>query len=175
MRGKINRENEQKLALTRLKELFTYDENTGLFTRIKSQKGPHAKKGQIAGKLTKAGYTSITIDQIEYKAHRLAWFYTHGVWPVEYLDHDNRNKSNNKMRNLRQATYSQNKGNTIAPKNNTSGIKGVSWRRKEKVWYAQIKINQHNTSLGRFKSKNEAAKAYKRAAQKYFGEFARCT
>lgn len=52
-------------------------------------------------------------------------------------------------------------------KNNTSGIRGVHWRKKDKRWRAQIKINGKKVHLGDFKNKTDAALAYKKAALEY--------
>lgn len=52
----------------------------------------------------------------------------------------------------------------IGYKNNTSGFNGVSWKEKNKKWQASI--------IGIFEDKLEAARAYNKAALKYFGEFA---
>ncbi len=46
-----------------------------------------------------------------YKAHRLAWFYVHGVWPKEQIDHINGDKADNCIANLRLADFSKNQAN----------------------------------------------------------------
>jgi len=86
------------------------------------------------------------------------------------IDHINGDKLDNRRENLRSATRSQNMMNSGKPKNNTSGHKGVSWHRNK--WEARIIINGKKKHLGCFEDKEEAAKAYKEAAEKYFGEFA---
>ena len=52
-------------------------------------------------------------------------------------------------------------------KNNSSGIRGVHWRKKDKKWRAQIRINNKKVYLGDFKNKIDAAKAYNKAAFEY--------
>jgi len=89
------------------------------------------------------------------------------------IDHEDRNPLNNQRDNLRSATRSQNKANGKIPKNNTSGYKGVSWDKATQKWYAKITVNKKQINLGRFINKEDAARAYDRAAIKYFGEFAR--
>ncbi len=89
-----------------------------------------------------------------------------------FVDHIDRNTLNNQRSNLRACTNSENQMNTIKPKNNTSGYKGVIFYKHGRLWAAQIKVNKKQIYIGCFKNKLEAAKAYNIAALKYHGEFA---
>jgi len=86
-------------------------------------------------------------------------------------DHIDRNKLNNCKSNLRVCTSSQNVANTAVRKNNTSGFKGVHYGKDKKKWIATICVLYKIKKLGAFKTPEEAAIAYKKAAEKYFGEF----
>jgi hypothetical protein len=100
-----------KLTAQRLRELFHYDPDTGIFTwRVKPRKGC-VQIADIAGHVNHTGYRSIKIDQRAYRAHRLAWLYMYGVWPPGDLDHDNTIKDDNRLVNLREATDPQNQAN----------------------------------------------------------------
>jgi hypothetical protein len=88
-------------------------------------------------------------------------------------DHINLNRLDNQKCNLRIATTSQNQANRFLLKNNTSGFKGVSWKKSHKVWSAKIRVNGKRLDLGYFKDKMVAVNIYNEAATKYFGEFAR--
>jgi hypothetical protein len=59
------------------------------------------------------------------------------------------------------------------PRHNKSGVKGVFWDAFRNKWHAQIQIDGRSKSLGRFLSKDDAATAYRRAAEQRFGDFAR--
>jgi hypothetical protein len=155
----------------RLLEVLDYDVETGVF-RWKVKTSRKINIGQIAGTVTH-GYVQIRIDGVIYRAHRLAWLYVLGEWPASDVDHRDRCRSNNRWSNLRLATKSQNQGNTAPWPSNTSGFKGVTWNKKRKRWYAQITIRGVVNYLGSFLDINDAALAYKNAATKYFGEFAR--
>ena len=58
--------------------------------------------------------------------------------------------------------------NAKISKRNTSGIKGVTWSKKQKKWRAYITFQRKYISLGSFHKKEDAAKARKEAEEKYF-------
>lgn len=97
------------LTLKRLKELLIYDTHTWLFTWI-SYTNPANQYlvGKTAGHKSKQGYVRIAIDDKLYLAHRLAWLYMAGEWPVDIIDHIDRIKSNNVFDNLRESNKSLN-------------------------------------------------------------------
>lgn len=88
-------------------------------------------------------------------------------------DHINGNTLDNRRANLRLCTNSQNLGNRGKPSNNKSGYKGVSWHTKERKWKAFICSNRKTKGLGSYTNKEDAARAYDKAAKEMFGEFAR--
>lgn len=89
------------------------------------------------------------------------------------VDHIDGNGLNNRRDNLRVATRAGNKRNSRRPSNNTSGYKGVSWRKRESLWTASICCNGKQMHLGYFSSAEDAHDAYAKAATFYFGAFAR--
>lgn len=89
------------------------------------------------------------------------------------VDHRNGNKLDNRRENLRSATHQQNGMNRGPQSNNKSGVKGVCWDRFKMKWRAQIGVMGKNVFIGSYDNKFEAAEAYKNAAMKFHGEFAR--
>jgi hypothetical protein len=89
---------------------------------------------------------------------------------VEHIDGSG---VNNCRRNLRLCNQSQNGANRGCNKNSESGIKGVFWNKHHKKWTAQLRVMRQLHFLGYFDNKLDAAKAYNKAAKKYFGKFAR--
>jgi hypothetical protein len=93
--------------------------------------------------------------------------------PGKFRDHINHNGLDNRKANLRQATRAQNCWNKRKQKgSHSSKYKGVSWLSREKKWQARIQANGRKIFIGSFKNEIDAAKAYDRAAKKYYKEFA---
>ena len=95
-----------------------------------------------------------------------------GFTDFEECDHMNRDGIDNRKRNLRPATRQQNVCNRGRLRNNTSGYVGVAWHKDAEKWHARIMINGECLSLGLYENKEDAARAYNKAARKYHGEFA---
>lgn len=160
-----------ELTHARLVELLSYDPETGVFRwRVNRS---NVKAGAIAGTHVSKGYYGIRIDGKLHYIHRLAWFYVTGEWPPKDVDHKNLIRSDNRFDNLRLASSSQNKMNKRAQRNNRLGVKGVSYDHRYDWYQARIKVNGKQKTIGVFKSVDDAAKAYERAANENFGEFAR--
>jgi hypothetical protein len=154
-----------------LKQFLHYDQNTGIFTWIKKS-GQKPIIGNIAGSTLLGGYIAIRLKNKRYLAHRLAWLYVYGKFPKNKIDHINGNPSDNKICNLRQATYQQNNCNSKKRKDNTSGVKGVVWRNDCKKWQAQLYINYKKIYFGTFDNLELAKLAIFEARVKYHGNYA---
>jgi hypothetical protein len=154
------------LTQERLKELLSYDPETGVFVRIK-QTSSKAKIGDVAGTTKRNGYRRISADGKCFSEHRLAWFYMTGEFPPNEIDHIDRNPANNRFANLRVVTRSENMQNVGKYKCNTSGYKGVSYQKCRKKWRAQIEINNVCKEIGRFATPEEASAAYLAAQRIY--------
>ena len=162
------------LSQETLKAHLRYDPDTGYWWRLGTWR--KWRLGRRADtRVGSAGYRAVRIFKKQYLAHRLAWFYMTGKWPIR-LDHKNLNKEDNSWNNLRECNQSQNGANSKLNKNNTSGHRGVSFdrgKRRTKCWKAQIKVRYRYKYLGRYCTKHEAISAYRQAAKIIFGEYAR--
>ena len=158
-----------EITKDRLCELLEIDVEKGIFI-WKHTMGGKAKKGQEAGAIGKNGYLTIRIDQVDYLAHRLMWLYVYGAFPIVCIDHIDKNKTNNKYINLRLATQKQNGENKLLNSNNSSGHRGVFFRKnlKSKPYLVSIMNNKKSIHVGYFAKIEEAIEARKKAEDKYF-------
>jgi len=167
---------QPKLNAARIRRLLNYNLSTGIFTwRIKRRGRPHGWKraGTRAGAIWAAnGYRHICIDGVSYRCARLAFLWMNGEWPRWVMDHKNRDRADDRWRNLREATPSQSQANRINS-NNVLGMKGVCYEADRRKYKAYIEFAGRSINLGRFDTAKEAQAAYAAAAKKYFGEFAR--
>jgi hypothetical protein len=147
---------------------LNYDPVTGVFTWAISTCN-RVRVGARAGTLQKTGYRIIRIDGKNYMAHRIAWWFVHGNWPADQIDHINGIKDDNRIANLREATNAENAQNMGKSRRNTSGYIGVSWNKHAGKFVSQIMINGKVKYLGLFPDKEEAHQAYLDAKVKYHG------
>ena len=154
----------QTLTQDCLKEILHYQPSTGRFT-WKRRRG-RMKAGSTAGTYDHLNRLNITISKRQYKAHRLAWLYVYGRWPVQ-VDHVNHCQSDNRLSNLREVSNQENHKNKSLSKKNTSGVTGVTWHKGAGKWCAQIMVNGESKYLGLFEKKSDAAMARERANREY--------
>lgn len=168
------------LTAKRLREMFNYDRETGVFFRLpreaKTQKDRTYNTrfaNRPAGYICPRGFHEISVDNKIYRAHRLAWLYVHGEWPENEIDHINGNTSDNSLSNLRPATRQENARNIGRRSHNTSGLKGVIWFKQTKKWRAALTVNNQHHSLGYYDTREAAYEAYCREGRRLYGEFFR--
>ena len=145
-----------------------YDAELGMFWWLK--RGPGRRFESPVGCVKKDGYVSIGVGGKVYKAHRLAFLLMGEPLPT-YVDHINGSKTDNRWSNLRAVTKSQNCWNSKSRVGRYGGPKGAHKHRNG--WCSEITHNGNRIYLGFFDCPKKAHEAYKKAAEKYFGEFAR--
>lgn len=155
-------------SLSRLDDIFQCSPDTGLLHH-RISRGAN-RKGDQVGTQNRLGYLIATIDYKTYLVHRILWAMATRQDPgSRIIDHANGIPSDNRMCNLRLASHAQNGLNTKLSKRNKSGFKGVYYDRSKRLWRASIA----NRFIGRFATKEQAAEAYRKAAVKVGGDFAR--
>lgn len=168
-----------------VKEFFHYDPAVGVlrwrprdrkwFTSDRQYKNWNTRyanneAGYTHKKPDGALYKKVSIFKREYAVHRVIFMWMEGRWPDPQIDHKDGDGLNNVWNNLREATASQNNYNRRAKKSNKSGYKGV--HPVKNGFKATISVEGKSMSLGTFSTAKDAYMAYKRAAERYHGEFA---
>lgn len=145
-------------SLKELHELLSVDYETGqLIWKPRPENPQFRAAGKVAGARCNRGYLHIQLGRGNFfLAHRIIFKMAHDLEP-EFVDHIDRNKSNNALSNLRAASATENNLNQPLPSNNTTGCKGVGHlksRNKWRVFGPKIKgkIRYH----GEFDSREEA-------------------
>jgi hypothetical protein len=151
-----------------VKELFEYCDGE-LYRKVKTNR--NIKIGAKAGYLNKSGYVITSINGKLYFNHRIIFLMFHGYLP-EFIDHIDNNPLNNQIENLREATSTQNQYNRLIQKNNTSGVKGVSWNTQKQKWHVQLRINNKLKYFGRYYDLEVAKFVAETMRYKYHGAFA---
>jgi hypothetical protein len=158
--------------LEELKEFLDYNPDTGILI-WKKKPDRRVKIGEAVGRDNGSGYLQTRYKRGFYLCSRLAYYIYHGVDPLQkQVDHINGNSLDNRIKNLRLATYSENGMNRVSlSRRNTSGFTGVYWNKRDKRWVARINPNRKQIHLGNFINKEDAIQARIEAEKKYFGEF----
>jgi hypothetical protein len=157
------------ITQSKLKELLNYDQDTGIFT-WKKRTSNRIKVGNIAGNTHNCGYIEMCIEGKRCLAHRLAWLYIYGYLP-KLIDHINGDRQDNKISNLREATYQTNIYNSKIRSDNKSGVRCVSWNNKRNSWEVRIKIDGKLKHYGDYKDLNDAKKVADRIRSENHKEF----
>jgi len=153
------------LTQQELKDLLHYCPETGVFTCLKAI-GDRKLGAEVGTSMRSEWYLRTIIGGNFHYMHRLAWLYTHGVWP-EDVDHINGIRYDNRLANLRSVSRSTNSKNAKQPSNNTSGTVGVNFDAFTGRWLARVRVDGKSVHLGRFDTKEEAISVRKAAEKKH--------
>jgi hypothetical protein len=109
------------------------------------------------------------VDGVNVRLHRFIL----GLGPDDpWVDHRSGLTMDCRRSNLRLCTPTENAQNAVVRKTNITGVKGVSYHKKNNRYHARIRVNGERISLGYFNTAEDAGIAYATAAQLHFGEFA---
>jgi hypothetical protein len=188
MRGTKITDLNELFTVSDVKRRLSYDPRTGDFTwlPVPVRDGRDAARnrrfaGKVAGSTTKKGYVVINLGTwkktILVMAHRLAVAFVEGDWPATdvEIDHKNGVRNDNRFKNLRKSSHSEN-GKSVGMKvTNKTGYKGVSVRKLVSgiSYRAQILVDGKKMTIGHYGSARVAAIAYDEAATRLHGDFAK--
>lgn len=171
-----------------LRECFDYAPETGLLTwrerpqthfpTMRSAATWNTRYANtVAGFIHSWGYRLVCINhpslgkKRQFKAHRVIWKLVTGHDPVEFLDHINMDKADNRMCNLRETDKSGNSINRLLRPDNKSGATGVCWSEQAKKWLAYINVHGNRTYLGCFSDLGQAVHAREQAELRLHSDF----
>ena len=152
-----------KPTVTRLRELFHYEPESGKLIRKVTVNNFHARKGDEAGCLSK-GYLRVRVDGNLLMVHQIVWAMQTGKWPEKEIDHINGKRNDNRWSNLRLLEHSTNNRNQ--PWNTTQG---VYWDDRVGKWVVRMGIHYRNRYFGQYKTRGFAL-AVRQAAERVLME-----
>jgi hypothetical protein len=123
-----------------------------------------------------AGREAFTADHNGYRrtkvlgrniyAHHVVFALVHGRWP-DAIDHDNRDRGDNRPSNLIERSHADNMKNQAIRSNNKSGTSGVYWNARQKCWVSRVNHAGSRIYLGKFDDLDAAAAARRKAEVEY--------
>jgi hypothetical protein len=133
--------------------------------------------GKNVGTKNIAGYLHVDMRwngvSTDLLVHRIIWVIHHGPIPEGYLvDHEDTNKSNNRIDNLRLTLPVGNNQNVNRRLDNSSGVKGVSWDKSKNKWVVYISSNHTRLIVGLYNELEQATGAIIAARAELHGAFA---
>ena len=128
------------------------------------------KIGDRVGSFNSSGYMTTKINSKQHLVHRLIYLHQNGEMP-EIVDHVDGNPRNNMIENLRAANRSENNCNSSVYKNNSTGVKGVSYSKRTDSYIARVQRNGKRVTIGSFKLLEDAKQAVNAARLKIHGKF----
>ena len=147
----------KRIDVERMRKAYDYNSETGELT------SKTKRDGRVVGHLQR-GYLCVTVDKKHYRVHRICWAIHHGEDPGELdIDHIDRDKTNNRISNLRLATTKQNLHNSKAM--------GIQQKASGK-WHAKIQSDGITINLGTHKCPLIAHLTYVDKAREIRGEYA---
>lgn len=184
---KVNPKAARPLPAAMIQEVLEIDETVPNGLRWKTRPSHHFTKdadrrtwnarfaGRPAGsrKDEDSIYYIVSIDYVPYQNHRIVFFLANSIDPGEkHVDHINpATPFPNVAANLRLATNAENLWNSGKRTNNTSGVTGVNWHKRDKKWRSYIMVNAKCINLGYFTDYDDAVAERKAAELRFFGRF----
>lgn len=154
------------LTQKELKDLLFYDKETGAFI-WNVDRNQHVLKGSWAGQQNEEGYIRISLKGRKTYAHRLVWFYVHGVWPDGEIDHINGKPWDNRIENLRVVNRHFNVIRQRVRKTKKSKLpKGVTLHSQSGKYWARFR----KKSLGLYSTIEDAVAVLEKIRKEYYGE-----
>lgn len=142
-----------------------YCKKTSLLFWVKAPRGKQKLVGTPITNTASHGYVQLQFASKKFLAHRVIWALHNNRWPNYFLDHRNRVRTDNRIKNLREATQTQNMQNVnrlrkICP------ARGV--HASGEKWCAYISVKRKRVHLGTYPTIQMASDARAEAERKYY-------
>lgn len=160
------------IGIDSLREILNYCPETGAVT-WRTSTAKRTAGQQAGGPTDERGYLAVIIKGRKYYHHVIGWAFVNGRWPDQQIDHRDGVPWHNWASNLREATNGQNQHNQSKRKNNTSGVKGVSWHEGRQKWRGTVWKDGRSHSAGFHSTKEAAAAAVATLREQLHGAFTR--
>lgn len=159
-----------------LRSIFDYNSDTGTLIWRARNDVPKEWNTRHAGKTAYSksinGYIRVAINGTRYQAHRIVWKLYYGVEPPSFIDHKDRDKTNNRISNLREVTRSQNNVNRSVAKRDLP--RGVCFHKPTEKYKARTKKNGREVYLGLHDTVEAAEQAVIQGMKQVHGGFSPC-
>lgn len=158
---------KKEISFEDMNAALRYDPETGLLWWKERASG--RRMNVPAGGVNKTnGYVMVRVNDNLITAHRIAYLLYYGSCPTDMdIDHINHVRTDNRIKNLRVVSPSENSRNASLSKGNTTGATGVSYHKPSKKFMAHILICGKKKYLGIFDTIEEAAAAREKANEEY--------
>jgi hypothetical protein len=117
--------------------------------------------GKKVGNINGRGYYSTILVYNGFRCclsnHIIVWIINKGCYPINVIDHIDRNKINNLIVNLDDCLQEDNANNRGANSNSSSHFRGVSFITRRNKWYVQIEVNEKGIFGGYFDDEIQSA------------------
>ena len=171
------------IPISTLKQVIRYDAESGklfwlerplsMFHKTKNKSAEHVWKWWNNRFANKEAFTAKGVENcfagrifgVCHYAHRVAWALHFEDWPPIDIDHEDGDRSNNRITNLRLASHQENMQNKKLYRTNISGTHGVSFNSRSQKWQAYITVNKKREHLGYFGEMEMAVNARRDAEQ----------
>ena len=151
----------KNITQAQLQEHFYYDPLSGEVTHLTNK--VKAKAGSRAGSSSKSKSRYLRVNGKKELEHRMIWLYLYGCLPDGEIDHENHDRGDNRLCNLRVVDHATNMKNIKKLSSNSTGCSGVSIDKRCGKYRAYINIDKKHKGLGYFAT-YEAAVLARQAA-----------